>query len=105
MTVTVPGLDNKDPVAFARAIQQLAAGRSNAFGTVTLAPAPATSTTVTNQNCAAGTVPILTPTTSNAAAALATTYIPIATVGNGSFVIQHASSAQTDRTFRYALHG
>lgn len=104
MTVTVPSLNNTDPVAFARAIQQLAAGRSNAFGTITLA-AGATTTTVSNKNCAAGTVPILTPTTANAAAALATTYVPIASVGNGSFVIQHANSAQVDRTFLYALHG
>jgi hypothetical protein len=104
MTVTVPGLNEKDPVAFARAIQQLAAGRSNAFGTVTLAVGAA-STTVTNKNCAAGTVPILTPATANAAAAQATTYVPIASVGNGSFVIQHANNAQADRTFLYALHG
>jgi hypothetical protein len=104
MTVTVPGLNEKDLVAFARAIQQLAAGRSNAFGTVTLTPG-ATSTTVSSKNCAAGTVPILTATTANAAAALATTYVPAATVSNGSFVIQHANNAQADRTFLYALHG
>jgi hypothetical protein len=104
MTVTVPGLNEKDPVAFARAIQQLAAGRSNAFGVITLTPG-ATSTTVSNKNCAAGTVPILTAATSNAAAALGTTYVPTATVSNGSFVIQHANNAQADRTFLYALHG
>lgn len=104
MTVTVPSLSEKDPVAFARAIQQLASGRSNAFGTVTLT-ASATSTTVTNKNCATGTVPILTPATANAAAASATTYIPTATITNGSFVIQHANNTQADRTFLYALHG
>lgn len=105
MTVTVPGLNEKDPVKINRAIQQLASGRSNAFGTVTLAVSPATSTMVTDQNCAAGTTPILSAATANAAAALATTYVPKATIANGSFVIQHSSSAQTDRTFSYALHG
>lgn len=105
MTITVPGLNEKDLTAFARAIQQLSAGRSNAVGIVTLAVSPATSTTVTSRNCAAGTVPILVPTTANAAAAQATNYIPTATVGNGSFVIQHSNSASVDRTFLYALHG
>jgi hypothetical protein len=104
MTVRVPGLNEKDLTAFAAAIQQLAAGRSNAVGVVTLT-ASATSTTKTDKNCAAGTVPILVPTTANAAAALGTTYIPTATVSNGSFVIQHASAASVDRTFLYALHG
>lgn len=105
MTVTVPGLNEKDPKKIVQAIQQLASGRSNAFGIITLAPAPATSTAVTDQNCATGSVPILTPATANAAAAFSTTYVPVVTIANGSFVIQHVSSAQTDRTFLYALHG
>lgn len=105
MSVIVPGLNEKDPVAFARAIQQLASGRSNAVGTVTLAVAPATSTTVVDGNCGDSTVPILTPTTANAAAAQATTYVPTATITNGSFVIQHSSSAASDRKFLYALQG
>jgi hypothetical protein len=103
MTVYVPGLDEQDLTQIIQAIQQLACGRSNAVGMVTLAVSPATSTTVTDRNCAAGTVPLLTPTTANAAAT--PTYIPKTTIGNGTFVIQHASSALTDRTFLYALHG
>lgn len=105
MTVTVPGINETDPKKIVQAIQQLSAGRSNAVGSVTLAVAPATSTVVTDRNCAAGTVPILVPTTANAAAALATTYVPTTTIANGSFVIQHASNAATDRKFLYALHG
>jgi hypothetical protein len=105
MTVTVPGLNETDLKAIVRAIQQLSAGRSNAVGVVTLAVSPATSTPVSDQNCAAGTVPILTPATLNAATTLTTTYVPIATIRNGSFVIQHVASGQTDRTFLYALHG
>jgi hypothetical protein len=103
MSVYVPSLNGTVRDAL-QAIQQLSAGRSNAFGTVTLAVS-ATSTTVTDRNCASGTVPILTPTTANAAAALATTYLPKASIVNGSFVIQHANNAQADRTFVYALHG
>lgn len=105
MTVFVPGL-LADLKAALRAIQQLAAGRSNAVGTVTLT-ASAASTTVTDQNCAAGTTPILIPTTAHASAELGngTIFIPVATIVNGSFVIQHANSTQTDRVYRYALYG
>lgn len=105
MTITVPGINETDLKKIVQAIQQLSAGRSNAVGVVTLAVAPATSTTVTDRNCAVGSVPILAETTANAAAARATTYIPKTTIGNGSFVIQHASNAATDRTFLYALYG
>ncbi len=105
MTVTVPSLGETSLPKINQAIQQLSAGRSNAVGVVTLAVSPATSTTVTDQNCAAGTVPLLTATTANAAAALATTYVPTTTIANGSFVIQHSSSAAVDRRFLYALHG
>lgn len=105
MTVYVPSLLGKLQDAI-RAIQQLAAGRSNAVGTVTLA-ASAASTTVTDPNCAAGTTPILTPATAHASAEVGagTIYIPVATIVNGSFVIQHANNSQADRTFRYALYG
>lgn len=105
MSMIVPSLTEKDPRKLAQAIQQLASGRSNAVGAVTLAVAPATSTTVTDGNCGDSTVPILTPTTASAAAALATTYIPATTIKNGGFVIQHISSAATDRKFLYALQG
>jgi hypothetical protein len=105
MSVTVPGLNETRLPKIIQAIQQLASGRSNAFGTVTLAVSPATSTTVVDRNCGTDTVPSLTPTTANAAAAQATTFIPTASIINGAFVIQHASSAATDRKFLYALHG
>lgn len=101
----IPGLNEVDLKKVIQAIQDLSKGRSNAFGSVTLAVSPATSTTVTDRNCGTDTVPSLTPTTANAAAAVATTYVPKATITNGAFVIQHASSAAADRTFLYALQG
>lgn len=104
MTAYVPGLEEKDLHNIIRSLQQLAAGRSNGVGTVTLTVSAA-STTVVDENCSVNTVPKLVPSTANAAAALATTYIPIATIENGSFVIQHANNTQADRTFSYALQG
>lgn len=105
MTAYIPGLNGSLKDAL-RAIAQLGAGRSNGVGVVTLA-ASAASTTVTDPNCAVGTTIILSPSTAHAAAeqAAGTLFIPIATIANGSFVVQHANNTQTDRIFRYALVG
>lgn len=94
----------KNPAKFALAIQQLAAGRSNASGTLTLA-AGATSTVVSAVNCAPGSAVLLFPATANAAAALATTFVPVAAVGNKTFTVTHANNAQVDRTFFYVCIG
>ncbi len=106
MTVSIPSINETNLKTVIRAIQQLSAGRSNAVGTVTL-NASAASTTVTDTNCAAGTTPILVAATADAAAELknGTIFIPLATIANGSFVIQHANNTQADRTFSYALLG
>ena len=92
----------KDPAKFALAIQQLFAGRSDAAGTVTLAPG-ATSTVVTARNCAPGSKVFLFATTANAAAALATTYA--SAVGTKAFTLAHANNAQVDRTFFFVCIG
>lgn len=106
MTVYLPAITETDLKKIILSLQQLGAGRSNAVGTVTLT-ASAASTTVTDPNCAAGTTPILSPSTVHASAEVGngTIYIPVATIVNGSFVIQHANNTQTDRTYRYALVG
>lgn len=92
----------KDPVKIALAIQQLFAGRSNAAGTLTLAPGAA-STVVAAQNCAPGSKVFLFATTANAAAALATTYA--SSVGKQTFTLTHANNAQSDRTFFFVCLG
>jgi len=104
MTAYVPGITETDLKKIVLAIQQLAAGRSNAVGTVTLTVSAAT-TTVTDNNCAVGSVPILVPTTANAAAEIGNGTMYISAVANKSFTITHANSATTGRTFLYALHG
>ena len=85
------------------AINSLIRGGSNAAGTVTLTP-NATTTVVTNPNINAGASPHLAAKTANAAAALATTYTTVSSVG-GSMTITHANNAQTDRTFYYSFTG
>jgi hypothetical protein len=104
MTAFVPGITETDLKKIVLALQQLAAGRSNAVGTVTLATGVAT-TVVTDKNCAAGSTPLLTPATANAATEVGNGTIYVSAVANGSFTLTHASSATTGRTFLYALHG
>jgi hypothetical protein len=100
----VPVPTEEDGYKIVRAIRELFEGRSNAVGTVTLA-AGATSTTVTAMNCGAGSTPLLVPTTANAAAEIGNGTLYVGTVANGSFIITHADSDQTDRTFRFAAFG
>jgi hypothetical protein len=106
MTAYVPGITETDLKKIVLSLQQLAAGRSNAVGTVTLTASAAT-TLVTDKNCAAGSAILPMPTTANASAELGngTWFVPTATILNGSFVITHANNAQTDRIFRYAIVG
>jgi hypothetical protein len=104
MTAYVPGIEETDIKKLVLAIQQLAAGRSNAVGSVTLATGAAT-TVVSDNNCASGSVPILVPTTANAAAEVGNGTMYISAVANKSFTITHANSATTGRTFLYAIHG
>jgi hypothetical protein len=88
-------------VDFALAMNQLVDGKRNSAGTFTLAIST-TTTTVTNERCSTDSKVLFSPRTSNAAAALASTYI---TVANGSFTVTHANNAQTDRTFSYDIAG
>jgi hypothetical protein len=87
-----------------QAIRQLFAGRSNASGSLTLVE-DATTTIVSAQNCGAGCAIFLFPQTSNAAAALASTYIGPSDVTNGQFVIHHESASSADRSFWWVALG
>lgn len=87
------------------AINELAAGRSNATATVTLT-ANVTSTTYTGPNVNENAQVFLFPRTANAAAAVATTYASISRIaGVNTVTITHANTATTDRTFAIAVLG
>jgi hypothetical protein len=100
----LPSADDKDITKVAYAIRQIAQGRSNATGTVTLT-ANAATTAVSFVNCATTAVPILVPTTANAAAEIGNGTMYVSAVANGSFTITHANNAQVDRTFLFACIG
>lgn len=72
------------------------------IGQVTLAVSSA-STTLSNAKLRPTTKVFFTPTTANAAAALATTYVSTPT--QGAVVINHANNGQSDKTFDYAIVG
>jgi hypothetical protein len=111
MTAYVPGITEIDLKKIVMAVQQLAAGRSNAVGSVTLTPSSATTTVDVTKNPIAASVitsastPILTPKTANAAAEVGNGTIYVSAVVNGSFTITHANSATTGRDFYYAILG
>lgn len=104
MTAYVPGITETDLKKIVLAIQQLAAGRSNAVGSVTLATG-ASSTTVATANCAAGSVPILVPASANAANEVGNGTMYVSAVANGAFTIAHANSATAGRVFLWAVVG
>jgi len=100
--IVAVGEKNLDRYQFA--IKQLGEGRSNAVGVVTLR-ASQTTTTVLAPNCGAGNAVFLFPATANAAAIVAATYVPIATVTPGQFIVNHTSNANADKTFYWVALG
>lgn len=86
----------------ATTINEVLKGRANNTGSVTLEDG-ATSTVVEDNLFQSDMVPLLIPTTANAAGALATTYVSAR--ANGSFTLTHANAVTTDRTFLYVRWG
>ena len=101
-TLQLPTYDEQSWLRITTAIRSMAEGRSLAVGTVTLTASAAT-TVVTFMNCSQNSKIFLSPTTANAAAAVATTYV--SSVGNGTFTLTHANNAQVDRTFGFVALG
>lgn len=106
MTAFVPHINETDLKKIVLSVQQLAAGRSNATGTVTLATGAATTVVTTRTGtCAPSSVPILIPTTANAATEFGAGTWYISAVGVDTFTITHVNSGTTLRTFIYAILG
>lgn len=94
----------KSPVVQNQVIRQLIEGRSNALVEATLT-ASAASTTVTAPTCGAGSAPIAVPMTAAAAAEIGAGTMYVSSVMNGSFVVAHANSSVSTRTFRFVVIG
>ncbi len=96
--------EEKDRRKINTAINQLAQGRSNAVGSVTLAANVGT-TTVKAENCGAGSVVLLSALSAHAAAEIGNGTIYVSAVSAGTFTLAHANNAQTDRVFAYVCLG
>ena len=106
MVAYVPEINEQDTKKIVLAIQQLAAGRSNTVNSVTLTTASATTVVTTRTGtCAPGSVPILIPTTANAATEFGAGSWYISSVGIDTFTITHVNSATASRTFSYVIVG
>lgn len=107
MTAQIPAIDETDLKKIVLALQQLAAGRSNATGTVTLATGAATTVVTPTQSgmIAPASAVKLTPTTAAAAVEAASGNLYVSSVGKDTFTITHTNSATTGRTFMYAIQG
>ncbi len=97
-----PRIDETDLRRIVRGIIDLFQGRGNSSGTFTCATSAA-STTVTHANASANSQIMLTPTTSNAVQEYKNGTIYVSSKANGSFVVTHANSATTGRTFDYVI--
>lgn len=93
-----------DSARIVQALKELGSGRSNAVGTATLTANQAT-TVVAAINCGPDSRVFLMPTTANASAEFGNGTIRISAVGQGTFTITHANSAQTDRTYFWLAVG
>jgi hypothetical protein len=96
--------DEQDLKIIVAAINQLAQGRSNAVGSVTLTASVAT-TTVTAITCGVGSTVLLFPETTSAATEFVAGTLKVGTISNGSFIITHVNSGTADRTFRWVVIG
>jgi hypothetical protein len=106
VTVYLPEINETDLKKIVLSLQQLGAGRSNSVGTVTLTLNSATTVVTTRTGtCAPGSVPILIPTTANAATEFGAGSLHISSVGVDTFTITHVNSATASRTFIYAIVG
>lgn len=106
MTVIVVGQEEKDLRKYAHNIRQIAEGRLNANGLVTLTTS-ATSTSVTAPNCSVSSGVWLFPASTAAATEFTagTLCVKQADVKNGSFTITHVRNNVAGRLFYWVALG
>ena len=105
MSVYIPPPAETNIKKLTSAISQLAQGRTNSNGVVTLNP-NATKTTVQFVATSATTCIVhWQATTPNAAAQYATLCLYSTDVTKGQFILTHASNTSTDQTFNFEVRG
>lgn len=103
----VPHLQEKSLPRMNQALRDLAAGRSNAVGEVTLAADANTFTVVTAPNCGEDSKVFMFPASANAAHEMANGSVYVSDVASGTFTVQHSNDSATanNRTFFWVALG
>lgn len=96
--------DGGDARRMARVVQGIMDGKTNNQGTVTLAP-DSTSTTLMDPRIGPQSVIAMMPTTASAAVEIGSGTLYVSARGDGAATLTHASNAQDDRIFGYAVIG
>jgi hypothetical protein len=96
--------DGGDTRRMARVLHGVMNGKTNNQGTVTLAVGSAT-TALEDPRIGPESVVLLMPATASAAAELGNGTLYVSSRGDGAATLSHASNAQDDRTFGYAVIG
>jgi hypothetical protein len=91
------------PREISEVVNNLVNGKSNNTGTVTLAVASATTTTLYDERIGYDSVIVFMPTTANAASAMTNLYVSAKT--QGSATLTHSANTAADKTYGYIVVG
>jgi hypothetical protein len=91
------------PREVSNVVNSILSGKTNNTGSVTLAVASATTTTIFDERIGTESVILLMPTTANAASSLATTYVSARV--KASATLTHTANILADKTFGYVIVG
>ena len=91
------------PREISEVVNNLVEGKSNNTGTITLASASATTTTLNDERIGYDSIILFMPTTANAASAFGNLYVSART--KGSATLTHSANLLTDKTYGYIVVG
>ena len=91
------------PREISEVVNGIMQGKTNNTGTVTLAVASATTTTINDERIGYNSIITFMPTTANAASALTNLYVSAKT--KGSATLTHSANTSADKTYSYIIVG
>jgi hypothetical protein len=89
------------PREISEVVNNLVEGKSNNTGTITLAVASATTTTLNDERIGFDSVILFMPTTANAASAMTNLYVSAR--NKGSATLTHSANTSADKTYGYVV--
>lgn len=91
------------PREISEVVNNIMQGKTNNTGTVTLAVASATTTTINDERIGYDSIITFMPTTANAASELTNLYVSAKT--KGSATLTHSANVSADKTYSYIIVG